>query len=65
MEEPRNLAQKLLGAHLSGGDLAPGEEIDLVVDQVLIEGAHWRLSRNGKPGSATSTGACKNSGVAV
>jgi hypothetical protein len=63
MEEPRNLAQKLLGAHQSGGDLAPGEEIDLVVDQVLIEDAHCRWSRNPKPGSATST--CKYSGVAV
>jgi len=61
MEEPRNFAQKLLGAHLSGGDLAPGEEIDLVVDQILIEDAHCRRIR--KPSSAT--GACKNSGVAV
>jgi hypothetical protein len=63
MEEPRNLAQKLLGAHLSGSDLAPGEEIDLVVDQVLIEDAHCRWNR--KPGSATSTSACKKSGVAL
>ena len=39
MNEPRNLAQKLLGAHLSGGDLVPGEEIDLTVDQILIEDA--------------------------
>jgi aconitate hydratase len=39
MDEPRNLTQKLLGAHLSGGDLVPGEEIDLAVDQILIEDA--------------------------
>ena len=39
MDEPRNLAWKLLGAHLSAGALVPGEEIDLVVDQILIEDA--------------------------
>jgi aconitate hydratase len=36
---PHNLTQKLLGAHLLGGDLVPGEEIDLTVDQILIEDA--------------------------
>jgi aconitate hydratase len=39
MAEPQNLTQKLLGAHLSAGDLVPGEEIDLTVDQILIEDA--------------------------
>src|SRR5215213_3146835 len=39
MSGPQNLAQKLLGAHLSGGELVPGDEIDLAVDQVLIEDA--------------------------
>src|SRR5215216_163409 len=39
MSEPRNLTQKLLGAHLTEGDLVPGEEIDLTVDQILIEDA--------------------------
>jgi aconitate hydratase len=39
MAEPRNLTQKLLGAHLAEGDLVPGEEIDLTVDQILIEDA--------------------------
>jgi aconitate hydratase len=39
MSEPRNLTQKLLSAHLREGDLVPGEEIDLTVDQILIEDA--------------------------
>jgi aconitate hydratase len=39
MAEAQNLAQKLLAEHLLAGDLVPGEEIDLVVDQVLIEDA--------------------------
>ena len=39
MSEPRNLTQKLLGAHLTDGNLAPGEDIDLCVDQILIEDA--------------------------
>lgn len=39
MTEARNLTRKLLGEHLSAGDLVPGEEIDLAVDQVLIEDA--------------------------
>src|ERR671916_2456771 len=39
MSEPRNLTQKLLGTHLTEGDLVSGEEIDLTVDQILIEDA--------------------------
>ena len=39
MSELRNLTQKLLSAHLREGDLVPGEEIDLTVDQILIEDA--------------------------
>jgi aconitate hydratase len=39
MSEPRNLTQKLLAAHLTEGDLVPGEVIDLTVDQILIEDA--------------------------
>jgi aconitate hydratase len=39
MTEVRNLTCKLLGEHLSAGDLVPGEEIDLAVDQILIEDA--------------------------
>jgi aconitate hydratase len=39
MAEPQNLTQKLLSAHLADGDLVPGEEIDLTVDQILIEDA--------------------------
>src|ERR671917_2179043 len=39
MSEPRNLTQKLLSAHLTEGDLVPGEEIDLTVDQILVEDA--------------------------
>src|SRR3712207_1256322 len=37
--EPRNVTQKLRGAHLGEGDLVPGKEIDLTVDQILIEDA--------------------------
>src|SRR3712207_1514633 len=36
---PRNLTQKVLGDHLLEGDLVPGEEINLAVDQILIEDA--------------------------
>jgi aconitate hydratase len=39
MAEPQNLTRKLLADHLSAGDLTPGEEIDLSVDQALIEDA--------------------------
>jgi aconitate hydratase len=39
MAEPQNLIQKLLSGHLSAGELVPGEEIDLAVDQILIEDA--------------------------
>jgi aconitate hydratase len=39
MTGARNLTQKLLGGHLFEGDLVPGEEIGLRVDQVLIEDA--------------------------
>ena len=39
MTEPQNLTHKLLSGHLSAGELAPGEEIDLAVDQILIEDA--------------------------
>ena len=39
MAEPQNLMQKLLGAHLAEGNLVPGEEIDVIVDQILIEDA--------------------------
>jgi aconitate hydratase len=39
MSAPRNVTQKLLANHLSGGDLVPGEEIELDVDQILIEDA--------------------------
>jgi aconitate hydratase len=37
--KPRNLTLKLLADHLSAGDLTPGEELDLRVDQILIEDA--------------------------
>src|SRR3712207_1555503 len=39
MAEPQNLIHKLLSGHLSAGELVPGEEIDLAVDQILIEDA--------------------------
>ena len=39
MAEPQNLVRKLLSSRLLSGELAPGEEIDLAVDQILIEDA--------------------------
>lgn len=39
MAEPQNLTSKLLAAHLLDGNLVPGDEIDLAVDQILIEDA--------------------------
>jgi aconitate hydratase len=39
MTGARNLTQKLLGGHLFEGDLVPGEEMGLTVDQILIEDA--------------------------
>jgi aconitate hydratase len=39
MTETQNLTRKILARHLSAGDLVPGEEIDLAVDQILIEDA--------------------------
>jgi aconitate hydratase len=39
MTKSQNLTHKLLSEHLSAGELAPGEEIDLTVDQILIEDA--------------------------
>jgi 3-isopropylmalate dehydratase small subunit len=39
MNAPRNLTRKLLDDHLLEGDLVPGEEMDLTVDQILIEDA--------------------------
>ena len=39
MTESQNLTHKLLSEHLSAGELAAGEEIDLSVDQILIEDA--------------------------
>ena len=39
MIQAQNLTRKLLGGHLSAGELVPGEEVDLSVDQILIEDA--------------------------
>src|SRR5215203_5148755 len=39
MAEPQNLVQKLFSGHLSAGELVPGKEISLAVDQILIEDA--------------------------
>lgn len=35
----RNLVQKILATHLVGGNLAPGEEIGIVIDQTLCQDA--------------------------
>ncbi len=45
MAEPQNLVQKVLSGHLSAGELVPGEEIDLAVDQILIEDANKPITR--------------------
>ncbi len=34
-----NVAQKLIGSHLVGGDMTPGEEIALAIDQTLTQDA--------------------------
>ncbi|MDQ3913437.1 MAG: aconitate hydratase [Actinomycetota bacterium] len=39
MTEAQNLTRKVLAKHLTAGDLVPGEEIELAVDQILIEDA--------------------------
>jgi predicted aconitate hydratase len=39
MTEAQNLTRKILAEHLSAGELVPGEEVDLAVDQILIEDA--------------------------
>src|SRR3954454_14402948 len=39
MADPQNLTRKLLTDHLRAGDLVPGEDIDLAVDQILVEDA--------------------------
>src|ERR671928_1458362 len=39
MAGPQNLTRRLLAGHLAAGDLVPGEEMDLTVDQILIEDA--------------------------
>jgi predicted aconitate hydratase len=39
MTETQNLTRKILARHLSAGDLVPGEETELAVDQILIEDA--------------------------
>src|SRR5436305_12293956 len=36
---PANLTQKLLGSHLVDGELVPGQDIRVDVDQVLVEDA--------------------------
>jgi len=39
MTERQNLTRKILAGHLAAGELVPGEEVDLSVDQILIEDA--------------------------
>ncbi|MEJ7841627.1 MAG: aconitate hydratase [Rubrobacter sp.] len=39
MTGAQNLTCKILAGHLSAGRLVPGEEVDLLVDQILIEDA--------------------------
>ncbi|QIN78168.1 aconitate hydratase [Rubrobacter marinus] len=39
MTGAKNLTRKILETHLASGNLTPGEEIDLSVDQILVEDA--------------------------
>src|SRR3712207_8189166 len=39
MAHPANLTHKLLAAHLVDGELRPGQDIRVAVDQVLVEDA--------------------------
>src|SRR5918911_3348071 len=41
--EPRNVALKLIESHLVGGEVKPGEEVSIRVDQVLIHDASGPL----------------------
>ena len=36
---PSNVAQKLIAAHLLGGEMTPGDEIALRIDQTLLQDA--------------------------
>jgi len=40
----KNLVQKVLGSHLVGGDLAPGREIAIAIDQTLLQDATGTLA---------------------
>ncbi|MCH7486162.1 MAG: aconitate hydratase [Proteobacteria bacterium] len=44
MASPKNLARKLIESHLCAGDMVPGEEIQLAVDQVLLQDATGTLT---------------------
>ena len=44
MASPKNLARKLIESHLRSGDMVPGREIQLAVDQVLLQDATSTLT---------------------
>ena len=44
MASPKNLARKLIESHLRAGDMVPGREIQLNVDQVLLQDATSTLT---------------------
>ena len=63
MTETQNLTRKILARHLSAGDLVPGEEIDLTVDQILIEDATGSMTapssrRSGQSGRPSRSRSC-------
>ncbi|HEX6196185.1 MAG TPA: aconitate hydratase [Jiangellaceae bacterium] len=39
MQQPRNVTQKLIGSHLVSGEMSPGSEIGLRIDQTLTQDA--------------------------
>lgn len=43
MSKPKNVAQKLISSHLISGDMSPGKEIGLKIDQVLQQDATGTL----------------------
>ncbi len=43
----KNVAQKLIGGHLAEGNMTPGEEIGLKIDQTLTQDATGTTSPSG------------------
>ena len=57
-----NVTQKLIRSHLLHGDMKPGEEIGIRIDQTLDAGCHWHTGHAGArihgPGSSEDRDQC-------